>query len=166
MFDYRKLPLIIIITGLILFASSGLLTVLNISNKGIKMEMYLCEPEIQSAFFYNDTTVSIVDYYAKEYLYNPKSNVSEICAYKRRDFNGNLTPEKYEQCKKTYTNETTKRQNKGQCKQVGKEIIENNITKCETLYIWKTKKLISIKCEGGTKEQRASAIKQIKLKHR
>ncbi len=164
MFDYRKLPLIIIVTGVIIFAFSGLFTVLNLTNSGIKMEMYLCEPEIQSAFFYNDNTVSIVDYYSKEYLYNPKSNVNDICAYKRRDFNGNLTPEKYEQCKQIYSNETKKMYTSGKCKQVGKEIIETNTTNCEALYIWKNKKLISIKCEGGTNAEREGAIIKIKDK--
>ena len=166
MFDYRKLPLIIIITGVVIFAFSGLFTVLNVTNSGIKMKMYLCEPEIQSAFFYNDSAVSIVDYYPKEYLYNPKSNVNDICAYKKRDFKGNLTTEKYEQCKQIYSNVTKRMYASGKCKQVGKEIFENNTTNCEALYIWRNKKLISIKCEGGTNSEREAAIKKIKQKYK
>lgn len=162
MFDYRKLPFIILVVGVVLFAFSGLLTVLNVTNSGIKMDMYLCEPEINSAYIKQGYTETIVDYYPREYIYDKSQNVNDICLYKQNDLQGELTLGKYENCRKTYLNETTSRYQKGECKQIGKEILKNNISDCEVFYIWGSKKLVRVSCVGGTKIQREQQIKQIK----
>lgn len=168
MFDYRKLPLIIIIAGIVLFTFSGLLTVLNVTNSGIKMDMYLCQSEGPNYYLnkFSDNTVSILYYYPREYIYNKKDNASDVCSYQKRDVLGKLTPKKYEACKDTYVNVTKKKYESGKCQQIGKEIIENDVTRCETLYVWKGKKLISINCEGGTTAQREATIENIQAKYK
>lgn len=166
MFDYRKLPFIILVVGVVLFAFSGLFTVLKVTNSGIKMDMYLCEPSISSGYFYDDYTATSVYYYPREYIYDKTADVKDICSYKRKDFYGNLTPDKFDTCRKTYVTTTKKRYSDGECKQIGKEILVNKNTDCEVYYLWGTKNIVNIKCVGGTPEQRKTDILKIKDKYK
>lgn len=166
MFYGEKLPLTILISAFIIFAICGLVTVLKTTHSGIKMDMYLCVSDVPSAYYYNDSAYTTKEFYPREYIYDKNSNVNDICSYKRRDFKGVLTPLKYEKCKNIYNNTTKAKYNNNECKVLGKESYITDDMECSVFYVWGSKKLVSVSCEGSSFEQRTEAIKKIQKKYK
>lgn len=166
MFYGEKLPLIVVISAFLIFAISGLITVLSTTRGGIKMDKYLCELSIPSAYFYNDGSFTSKELYPREYIYDKNNKSTEICAYKKRDFEGNLTLNNYNECQNTYTQKTRAAYEAKECKTIGKKIYTTDNMECSALYVWGQNNLVSVSCEGGTIGQRKAAIQKIQSKYK
>ncbi len=164
MFYSEKLPLIVVISAFIIFAVCGLVTVLTTTHGGIKMDKYLCVSSIPSAYFYNDGSYTSKELYPREYIYDKNLKTEDICSYKKRDFNGELTLDKYNECKKIYAQQTKQKFANNECKTIGKEIYTYDNMECTALYVWGKKTLVSVSCEGSTPEKRKEAILKIQKK--
>ena len=164
MFYSEKLPLIIVISAFVIFAVCGLTTVLTTAHGGIKLDKYLCVSSVPAAYFYNDTVYTTKELYPREYIYDKNSDVNDICSYKRRDFFGKLTPDKYEKCKNIYNNTTKAKYHNNECKVLGKESYATDDMECNVLYVWNSKTLVSVSCEGATAEKRQEAMSNLQKK--
>lgn len=164
MFYNEKLPLIAVISAFIIFAVCGLVTVLKTTHGGIKMDKYLCVSDVPAAYFYKDDTYTTKEFYPREYIYDKNSNVNDVCSYKRRDFSGKLTLNRYEKCQDIYNNTTKTKYKNNECKVLGKDSYITDDMECSVLYVWDTKKLVSISCEGSTKEKRKEIIQKMQAK--
>lgn len=162
----EKLPFIIVIVGFIIFAISGLVMVLTASNAGIKMDAYLCNIQKSPLYTKDDGFSFWYENYAREHIYNRSETASEICAYKKLNNKGQLTPMDYINCQTVYKEVTKSRFKNGECKQLAKKIVIKNNIQCEALYVLGTKNLVRIKCDGGTESSRKTAAENIKRKYK
>ncbi len=166
MFYSEKLPLVVVISAFLIFAISGLVTVLKTTHSGIKLDKYLCVSSIPAAYFYNDTGYTTKELYPREYIYDKNLSAREVCSYKKRDFDGKSTPEKYDECRDIYNTVTKSKYKNNECKVLGKEIYEKDKVGCTVLYVWNTKALVSVSCEAPTQELRKESIQELEKKYK